>query len=86
MERFSQSNLWEFAKIGVPYFGVIIIRILPFRVLYWRPLLSETPLQTPGRALSFKPFETVNLKPEAVNRSLNHMPEAIKLYMKEEGT
>ena len=25
---------WEFPKIGVPYFGVLIIRILLFRVLY----------------------------------------------------
>ena len=27
---------------GVPYFGVLIIRILLFRVLYWGPLFSET--------------------------------------------
>ena len=26
--------IWEFPKIGVPYFGVLIIRILLFRVLY----------------------------------------------------
>ena len=25
---------WEFPKIGVPYFGVLIARILLFRVLY----------------------------------------------------
>ena len=25
---------WEFPKIGDPYFGVLIIGILPFRVLY----------------------------------------------------
>ena len=25
---------WEFPKIGVPYFGVLIIRVLPFRVPY----------------------------------------------------
>ena len=34
---------WEFPKIGVPYFGDLIIRILLFRVLYWGPLFSETP-------------------------------------------
>ena len=26
--------IWEFPKMGVPYFGVLIIRILLFRVLY----------------------------------------------------
>ena len=25
---------WDFPKIGIPYFGVLIIRILLFRVLY----------------------------------------------------
>ena len=30
--------------IGVPYFGVLITRILVFRVLYWGPLFSETPM------------------------------------------
>ena len=28
-----QLHKWEFPKLGVPYFGVLIIRIL-FRVLY----------------------------------------------------
>ena len=28
------SPKWEFPKIGVPYFGVLIIRFLLFRVLY----------------------------------------------------
>ena len=27
-------RIWEFPKIRVPYFGVLIIRILLFRVLY----------------------------------------------------
>ena len=27
-------GMWEFPKIGVPYFGVLIISILLFRVLY----------------------------------------------------
>ena len=31
---FSAIATWEFPKIGVPYFGVLIIRILLFRVLY----------------------------------------------------
>ena len=34
-----QSSMWEFPKMGVPYFGVLIIRILLFRVLYWDPLI-----------------------------------------------
>ena len=36
----------SFRKQGVPYSGVLIIRILPLRVLYWGPLFSETPLST----------------------------------------
>ena len=38
---------------GVPYFGVLIIRILLFRVLYWGPLFSETPIS--GRQLQRHP-------------------------------
>ena len=34
----------SFRKLGLPYFGVLIIRILLFRVLYQDPLFSETPL------------------------------------------
>ena len=30
--------------MGVPYLGVLIIRILLFRVLYWGPLCLETPI------------------------------------------
>ena len=33
-----------FRKLGVLYFGVLIIRILLFRVLHWGPLFSETPM------------------------------------------
>ena len=29
---------------GVPYLGVLIIRILLFKVLYWGPLFLETPI------------------------------------------
>ena len=36
--------VWEFPKIGVPCFGVLIIRILLFRVLYQGPQFSETPI------------------------------------------
>ena len=31
-------------KLGVPYFGVLTITILLFRVLYLGRLLSETPI------------------------------------------
>ena len=34
----------SFRKFGVPYFGVLIIRILLFRVVYQVPLFSETPI------------------------------------------
>ena len=35
-----------FRKEGVPYFGVLIMRILLVRVLYSGPLFSETPIST----------------------------------------
>ena len=34
----------SFRNLGVPYFGVLIIKILQFRVLYSGPLFSETPI------------------------------------------
>ena len=33
-------------------FGGLIIRILPFRVLYWGPPFSETPISKEGRPSS----------------------------------
>ena len=33
----------SFRKLGVPYFGVLIMRILLFTVLNKGPLFSETP-------------------------------------------
>ena len=36
----------SFRKLGVPYFGVLMIRILLFVVLYEGPLFSETPKYT----------------------------------------
>ena len=40
----SGQLIWEFSKIRVPYFGVLIIRILLFGVLHEGPLFSETPM------------------------------------------
>ena len=38
-----QGGLYRsFRKLGIPYFGVLIVRILVFRVLYGGPLFSET--------------------------------------------
>ena len=42
--------MWDFPKIRVPYFGVLLIWILLFRVLYSDPLFSETP---PCRGMTF---------------------------------
>ena len=36
--------IWDFPKIRLPYFGVLIIRILLLGVLYEGPLSSETPM------------------------------------------
>ena len=43
-------NRWDIAKIRVPCFGVLIIRILLFRVPYWGPLFSEPPQMERMRA------------------------------------
>ena len=40
-----KTGTWEFPKIGGPYLGVLVIRILLFRVR-WGPLFSETPHMT----------------------------------------
>ena len=41
--------------MGVPYFGVLLIRILLFRVLYQSPLFAETPMwRSEGLEASFK--------------------------------
>ena len=37
----------SFRKFGIPYFGVLLIRIPLLRVLYSGPLFSETPIYTP---------------------------------------
>ena len=34
LESFRANPKWEFPKNGVPYLGVLIIKILLFRVLY----------------------------------------------------
>ena len=42
--------------MGVPSFEVLMIRILLFRVLYWGPLFSETPIwdcEVTGLGLGF---------------------------------
>ena len=36
--------IWECRKLGVLYLGALIIRILPFRVLYEGSLFLETPI------------------------------------------
>ena len=44
MQDFVHQQYGSFRKFGLPYFGVLIIRILLFRVLYYGPLFSETPI------------------------------------------
>ena len=48
---FQASRLGSFRKLGVPYFGVLIIRIRLFRVLYQDPLFLETPNLVSGASV-----------------------------------
>ena len=43
MPRVPVIQIWDFPKIRAPYFGVLIIRILLFRVLYWGPYFRKPP-------------------------------------------
>ena len=43
VELITQASIWDFPKIRVPCFGVLIIRILLFRVQNKAPLFSELP-------------------------------------------
>ena len=43
-----RAEFGSFRKVGVPYYGVLKIRILLFRVLYQGPLFSETPIRLPA--------------------------------------
>ena len=49
-------------KIRVPDFGVLIIRILLLRVLYWGPLFAETPYGI-MTLCSFPEFTTLYMDP-----------------------
>ena len=51
---------WGFHKLGVPYFGLLIIRILLFRVLYLGALFSETPI------LGFREFGLMGIQCRAL--------------------
>ena len=42
----------SFRTLGIPYFGVLIVRIVLFRVLCSGPLFSETPMSPPVLKLS----------------------------------
>ena len=43
-DSYEHRDFGEFPKIRVPYLGVLIIRILLFRVLDLGSLFSETPI------------------------------------------
>ena len=58
----------SFRKLGVAYFGVLIVRILLFRVLYSGLLFSETPTCI-LKGFGTRP-PTINLAPEP--HTLNH--------------
>ena len=57
--------IWDFPKIRVPYLGVLMIRILLFRVLYWGPLFSEPPYVACRRKRSVIPLSRPHCWPFA---------------------
>ena len=71
---FSQSSapIGSFRKLGVPYFGVLRIRILLFKVLFSGPLFSETPICT--FFLNPKPANQVGTPCKKLLRNLSRNP------------
>ena len=55
-------GLGSFRKLGVPYLGVLIVRILLLRMLYSGPLFSETP-----KCADLRPLNPKNSKPQTLN-------------------
>ena len=55
-------SIREFPKKGGPYCGVLMIRVLLFRVLKWGPLSSETPI-TPNLSIPPKLERLWNAEP-----------------------
>ena len=53
------NSIWDFPKIRVPYFGVLIIRILLFRVLYFRKPPYTLALKVPMYRDYFKAKSTI---------------------------
>ena len=47
------KGYWRRQKLGVPYFGVLILTILLFRVLYLGPIVSETPILLMDKTLHY---------------------------------
>ena len=54
----------SFRKLAVPYSGVLIIRILLFRALYWGPLVSETPISQNPISLKLRSHEPIEPHPQ----------------------
>ena len=77
----------SFRKLGGPYLGVLVIRILLFRVLYWGPLFSETHkyLRSLTRNLhSVEGSGTVNASSNAPNTRkslLRATPEIVRKHL-----
>ena len=74
----------SFQKLGVPYFGVLIIRILLFRVLYQGPLFLETLISYSGRVnnhgrpLLYGEFDALSL----ANRLISEFKACIRILEK----
>ena len=46
---------WEFRKLGVPYFGILIIRILLFRgTVFGSPIFGNSPCKGLSRAFELQ--------------------------------
>ena len=70
----------SFRKLGVPYFGVLIIRILLFTVLYSGPLFSETPKWGFGVSGLWTGRRCLDQSPEPESSKLTLSPKPIKLH------
>ena len=64
---------WEFRKLGVPYFGILIIRILLFRgTVFGSPIFGNSPIFSPILSLGGNPSTLKGTRKAITIRGLNN--------------